>query len=198
MKTQLSKTAKPEISSSILRKRKQIKSKRPLAEWLSSQFMQVNQLSFVRSAAERLIIISVAKNDRQWRHQSSTERGRQNHDEVIIKFFWKFVKMTGLKQQFKMSEKTKRKKRKNFSKCYKSVKVITNNSEFQSSFSKMSKIVLMISILLQGSGKKNNASPFYSFTPYLKPLTFKSWINLWRSLVAAKCQTFQERQFSLQ
>ena len=73
MKTQLSKTAKPEISSSILRKRKQIKSKRPLAEWLSSQFMQVNQLSFVRSAAERLIIISVAKNARQ----SPTERGRQ-------------------------------------------------------------------------------------------------------------------------
>ena len=82
--------------------------------------------------------------------------------------------MTGLKQQFEMSEKTKRKKRKNFSKCCKSVKVITNNSEFQSSFSKMSKIVLMISILLQGSGKKNNASPFYSFTPYLKLLTFKS------------------------
>jgi len=35
--------------------------------------MQVNQLSFVRSAAERLIIISVAKNARQ----SPTERGRQ-------------------------------------------------------------------------------------------------------------------------
>jgi len=45
--------------------------------------MQVNQLSFVRSAAERLFIISVAKNARQ----SPTERGRQNHDEVIIKFF---------------------------------------------------------------------------------------------------------------
>jgi len=59
--------------------------------------------------------------------------------------------MTGLKQQFEMSEKTKRKKRKNFSKCCKSVKIITNNSEFQSSLSKMSKIVLMISILLQGS-----------------------------------------------
>ena len=28
----------------------------------------------------------------------------KNHDEVIIKVFWKFVKMTGLKQQFKMSE----------------------------------------------------------------------------------------------
>ena len=85
--------------------------------------------------------------------------------------------MTGLKQQFEMSEKTKRKKRKNFSKCCKSVKVITNNSEFQSSFSKMSKIVLMISILLQGSGKTNNASPFYSFTPYLKPLLYFQIMN---------------------
>ena len=96
--------------------------------------------------------------------------------------------MTGLKQQFEMSEKTKRKKRKNFSKCC-TVKIAENNSEFQSSFSKMSKIVLMISILLQGSGKKNYDSPFYSFTPNLKPLTFKSWINLWRSYVPAKCQT---------
>jgi hypothetical protein len=84
-----------------------------------------------------------------------------------------------------MSEKTKRKKRKNFSKSSKSVKVITNNSEFQSSFSKMSKIVLMISILLQGSGKKDSATPFYSFTPYLKPLTYVQIMNQFVKVLCA-------------
>jgi len=66
---------KPEISSSILRKCKQIK----------APSGGVTQLSVYASESTQFCekSCSVAKNARQ----SPTERGRQNHDEVIIKFF---------------------------------------------------------------------------------------------------------------
>ena len=87
----------------------------------------------------KLSLISIFSLNSQFGCQTQRQpKHRQNHDEIIIEF-----KMA--LKRFEMSEKTKRKKRKNFWCCME-----ITNSEF-CSFPMM--IVLMISILLQGSGK---------------------------------------------